>query len=98
MFAAIQVKHSCHDHPRVYYMRLRHAYFEGKNAPGLEENPTFNRHVHELRQDRHAHKRSCRRPYAEILAQDYDNFPNFNIIFFTFSFNKIHDHAPGVLS
>lgn len=31
-----------------------------------------NRHVHQLRRDRHADKRSCRRPYAEILAQNYD--------------------------
>ena len=39
--AALQVKHSCHEHPRDYYQLLKHAYFQGKNAPGLEENPTF---------------------------------------------------------
>ena len=41
MVAAIQVKHSRREHPRDYYMRLRHAYFQGKNAPPLEESPTF---------------------------------------------------------
>ena len=38
---AIQVKHSHRKHTRDYYMHLRHAYFQGRNAPGLEENPTF---------------------------------------------------------
>ena len=156
--AAIQVKHS-REHPRDYYICFRHAYFQGRNATGLEENHIFkslfvknlhpclrlhvemsmlqenlslkeirkmtqviwkiivnskssgktpepaftntrasqkppaskhhppnrpkggdkrthrdierNRHVHQLRCDRHADKRSCRRPYAEILAQNY---------------------------
>ena len=160
MVAALQIKHSRCEHPRDYYKRLRHAYFQGKNAPGLEENSTFkslflrnlhpcvrthvvlrthqgnpsmheirkmtqvawetavtfkvrgettelarsnteashrstaskdhphnrpkggdkkprrdterNRHVHQLRRDRHSHNRSSRRPYAEILAQKYD--------------------------
>ena len=41
MVAALQIKHSRREHPRDYYQRLRHAYFQGKNAPGLEENPIF---------------------------------------------------------
>lgn len=41
LVAASQIKHSRREHPRDYYKRLRHAYFQGKNAPGLEENPIF---------------------------------------------------------
>ncbi|KAF0025025.1 hypothetical protein F2P81_021906 [Scophthalmus maximus] len=32
-----------------------------------------NRHVHQLRRDRHSQNRSSRRPYAEILAQNVDH-------------------------
>ena len=159
MFAALQIKHSRSENPRDYYRRLRHAYFQGKNAPGLEENPIFkslflqnlhpcvrthvvlrtrqgnpslleirkmtqiawetlviskrggkpteptssntdvssrsatskdhlhnrskgghkrlhkdterNRHVHQLRRDRHSHNRSVRKPYSEILSQNW---------------------------
>ena len=161
MFAALQIRHSRLEHPRDYYNRLRYAYFQGKNAPGLEENPFFkslflqnlhpcvrthvvlstlqdnpslhelrkitqqvwetvvlskakrratelvspqpvasqrstvpkhhpqprnrtkggdkrmhrdterNRHVHHMRRDGHSH-RSRRMPYADILAQNYD--------------------------
>uniref|UniRef100_A0A671XSV6 Uncharacterized protein n=1 Tax=Sparus aurata TaxID=8175 RepID=A0A671XSV6_SPAAU len=39
--AAIQVKHSRRKHPRDYYICFRHAYFQGRNAPGLKENPIF---------------------------------------------------------
>ena len=39
--AAIQVKHSHREHPRYFYIRFRHAYYQGRNAPGLEENPIF---------------------------------------------------------
>ena len=41
MVAALQIKHSRLENPRDYYKRLRYVYFQGKNAPGLEENPTF---------------------------------------------------------
>ena len=159
MVAALQIKHSRQEHPRDYYWRLRHAYFHGRNTPGLEENSSFkslflhnlhpcirpqvkiwahlekpsmhemkirtqivwetvvqsktriiepasatskevlvrppvtkdhpqnrpkggdkrpqrdterSRRVHHLRRDRHSVNRSCRRPYAEILAQTPD--------------------------
>ncbi len=39
---------------------------------GLQQDTERNRHVHQLRRDRHSHNRSCRRPYSEILAQRYD--------------------------
>ncbi|XP_037628624.1 uncharacterized protein LOC119489809 isoform X2 [Sebastes umbrosus] len=159
MFAALQIKHSRSENPRDYYKRLRHAYFQGKNAPGLEENAFFkslflqnlhpcvrtqvvlrtqegnpslceirkmtqiawetlviskkggklteptssntdvssrsatskahlhnrskggqkrrhkdterNRHVPHLHRDRHSHNRSVRKPYAEILSQNW---------------------------
>lgn len=158
--AASQIKHSRLEHPRDFYRRFRHAYFQGKNAPGMEENSTFkslfmknlhpsirshvtlktldgkpsmhevrkmtqmawetlvsskdmrkntelsssnthvsskpsasrphphytskggdkrshrdterNRRVHQLRRDRHSHSRSCKKPYAEIVAQNYE--------------------------
>ena len=41
LVAASQIKHSRREHPRDFYKRLRHAYFQGKNAPGLEESSTF---------------------------------------------------------
>ena len=160
MVAALQIKHSRRESPKDYYNRLRHAYFQGNNAPGLEENPTFkslflknlhpcvrthvvlmtrqgnpsmhevrkmtqmawetvvsfkakvirtvpaspespvscrppaarthphhrpkggdrrqhrdterNRPVHHLPRDRHSHNRSCRRPYSEMSAHNYD--------------------------
>ena len=37
-FATFQKKN---ESPRDYYMRLRTAYFHGRNAPGLEEDRTF---------------------------------------------------------
>ena len=46
--AATQIKHSCHEHPRDYYMCFRHAYIQGRNAPGLEENPITFTHVYAL--------------------------------------------------
>lgn len=39
--AALQIKHSRLENPRDFYQRLRHTYFQGRNAPGLEENPQF---------------------------------------------------------
>ncbi|KAL7380779.1 hypothetical protein ABVT39_023988 [Epinephelus coioides] len=41
MVAALQIKHASLENPRDYYKRLRHTYCQGKNAPGLEENPSF---------------------------------------------------------
>ena len=41
IITASQIKHSRRENPRDYFRRLRHVYFQGKNAPGLEENPTF---------------------------------------------------------
>ncbi|KAL7407266.1 hypothetical protein ABVT39_005928 [Epinephelus coioides] len=41
MVAALQIKHAHLENPRDYYKRLRHTYFQSKNAPGLEENPSF---------------------------------------------------------
>ncbi|KAF0024923.1 hypothetical protein F2P81_021804 [Scophthalmus maximus] len=37
-FAIMQKKH---ESPRDYYRRLRNAYFQGRNAPGLEEDHAF---------------------------------------------------------
>ncbi|XP_056256394.1 uncharacterized protein LOC130184486 [Seriola aureovittata] len=41
LVAASQIKHSRHEHPNDFYQRLRHAYFQGRNTPGLEQNSTF---------------------------------------------------------
>ena len=38
---ASEIKHSRRENPKDYFKRLRHVYFQGKNEPGLEENPTF---------------------------------------------------------
>ena len=41
IITASQIKHSRRENPKDYFRRLRHVYFQGKNAPGLEENPNF---------------------------------------------------------
>lgn len=38
---AIQIKHRRSEAPREYYSRLRNAYFQGSNKPGLEEDQGF---------------------------------------------------------
>lgn len=65
-----------------------------------------NRHIHQLCRDRHADKWSCRRPYAEILAQNYDQPANCSDDDQSFSdHSSVHSHnaldsdsAPELLS
>ena len=39
--SAIQIKHRRNEHPREFYYRLRHAFFQGRNGPGLVEDRAF---------------------------------------------------------
>ena len=39
--SAIQIKHRRSEHPREFYNRLRHAFFQGRNGPGLVEDRAF---------------------------------------------------------
>uniref|UniRef100_A0AAY5EXM5 Uncharacterized protein n=1 Tax=Electrophorus electricus TaxID=8005 RepID=A0AAY5EXM5_ELEEL len=40
--SAIKIKHSRNEHPHPHFLsRLRHAYFQGRNGQGLEEDRTF---------------------------------------------------------
>ncbi|XP_060883263.1 uncharacterized protein LOC132954661 [Labrus mixtus] len=41
LLSAFSVLHQKHEAPKDYYWRLRSAYFQGRKAPGLEENQTF---------------------------------------------------------
>ncbi len=176
--AALQVKHSRLEHPRDYYNCLRHAYFQGKNAPGLEEDflfkslflknlhpcisvqvklwadknkPTMHeikkrakivweclvsskakrtvratleevpcrppaskdhphnrpkggdkrpqsdsrrsRRVHQLRRDGHSQNRSCRKPYAEILAQTCEQQHRSNDEHIIFDYSSEHSQC-----
>ncbi|XP_070400798.1 uncharacterized protein [Nothobranchius furzeri] len=38
---AFSIKHGRNEPPREYYRRLKSAYFQGRNGPGLEEDPAF---------------------------------------------------------
>ncbi|XP_070411521.1 uncharacterized protein [Nothobranchius furzeri] len=38
---AFSIKHWRNEPPREYYRRLKSAYFQGRNGPGLEEDPAF---------------------------------------------------------
>nr|XP_054594803.1 uncharacterized protein LOC129162479 [Nothobranchius furzeri] len=38
---AFPIKHRRNEPPREYYRRLKSAYFQGRNGPGLEEDPAF---------------------------------------------------------
>lgn len=39
--SAIQIKHSRTEHPRDYFNRLKQAFFQGRNGPGLTEDHAF---------------------------------------------------------
>ncbi|XP_055362228.1 uncharacterized protein LOC129603674 [Betta splendens] len=41
IFEAFNVLHKRNEPPKEYYRRLRKAYFQGRNTPGLEEDSTF---------------------------------------------------------
>ncbi|KAF7215203.1 transcript variant X2, partial [Nothobranchius furzeri] len=38
---AFSIEHGRNEPPREYYRRLKSAYFQGRNGPGLEEDPAF---------------------------------------------------------
>ena len=39
--SAIQIKHRRNEHPREFYNRLRRAFFQGRNGPGIVEDRPF---------------------------------------------------------
>ena len=62
---AIQVKQNRSEHPREYYRRLRHAFFQGKNRSGLEEDPAFKSlYLHNLH--------PCVRTQVTLMTQQDD--------------------------